>query len=222
MNTQFLTPDVLRLIGRKIAVPLAMLVLVGSLIHYFTGELEQDNVQLQLTIDALDWSIGEITQRIATIDQELGVIREKGRRYDQILLTGFAAPQQRLHANQLIEELSRKHQLGAVSYNFNPEIIKEVRGESGVDFVISQTDVSIDMAGYTDYDIFGFVAEFAQRLEGQVQILSLQVTRNSEITEELLRQVAIGSMNRVFSGTLRLRWNNVDTVSPEIVEQEPL
>lgn len=220
MNTQILTPDVLRLIARKMAVPLVLLVLVGGGVHYLTGEMERENVQLQFVIASMDYDISQITERIATIDQELGVIREKGRRYDEILLTGFAAPQQRLRANQLVEELSRKHHLAEVTYNFNPETVHELRGESGVDFLLSQTDVTIDIKGYTDYDITGFVAEFAQRLEGQVQIYSLRVIRNSEITDELVQQIAIGATDSVFSGALRLQWNNVSTVAPEISEEE--
>ncbi|MDA0221444.1 MAG: hypothetical protein O3B22_18025 [Proteobacteria bacterium] len=107
-----------------------------------------------------------------------------------------------------------------MTYNFNPETVHELRGESGVDFLLSQTDVTIDIKGYTDYDITGFVAEFAQRLEGQVQIYSLRVIRNSEITDELVQQIAIGATDSVFSGALRLEWNNVSTVAAETGGEE--
>ena len=220
MNPQFLTPEILQLIVRKAAIPLALLLLFGGAIHYLNGELELENERLRFAIDATDYDITETNQRIATIDEELGVIREKGRRYDQILLTGFAQPQDRLVANQLIEELSRKHELAALTYSFNPEMLSDLHGESGVDFQLAQTEISIDMKAHTDYDIAGFAADFVRRLEGQVQISSFIVTRNEPVTLEMVQRIAAGASGGGFSGTLRLYWNNVTTVSSVEEEQQ--
>ncbi len=220
MNPQYLTPEILRLVARKIMVPLALLLLFGGGIYYLKGELEDDNARLQFAIDATEWDITETDQRIATIDEELGVIREKGRRYDQILLTGFAEPQDRLMANQLIEELSRTHDLAALTYSFNPEVVRELRGESGVDFLLSQTEISIDLKAHTDYDIAAFTADFVSRLQGQVQINSLAITRNEPVSAESIQRIASGASGGGFSGTLRLNWNNARTVPQDDGSQE--
>lgn len=215
MNPQYLTPEILRLAARKIMVPLALLLVLGGGIYYAIGELEQENARLQFAIDATDWDITETEQRIATIDEELGVIREKGRRYDEILSTGFTEPQDRLVANQLIDELSRKHQLAALTYAFNPELVRELSGESGVQYLLSQTDISIDLKAHTDYDIAGFTADFVRRLEGQVQIGSLVISRNEPVSVESVQRIASGGSSGGFTGTLRLIWNNARTVSQD-------
>ena len=217
MNPQYLTPEILRLMARKIMVPLALV--FGGGIYYAIGELEEKNARLQFAIDARDWDITETDQRIATIDEELGVIREKGRRYDQILLTGFVEPQDRLLANQLVEELSRKHQLAALTYSFNPELVREVNGESGVQYLLSRTEISIDLKAYTDYDVAGFTADFVRSLEGQVQIESMSISRNEPITSESIQRVATDASTGSFTGTLRLSWNNARTVTPDEEDQ---
>lgn len=215
MNPQYLTPEILRLVARKIMVPLMVLLLLGGGIYYFNDELEQENVRLKFAIDATDWDISETEQRIATIDEELGVIREKGRRYDQILAAGFTQPQDRLVANQLIEQLSRKHQLAALTYAFIPEVVRDLSGESGVDFLLSQTEISIDLTAHTDYDIAGFTADFVRSLEGQVQIPSFSISRNEPVLPESIQRVATGASSGSFTGTLNLIWNNASTVITE-------
>jgi hypothetical protein len=219
VNPQYLTPEILRLMARKIMVPLALVLVFGGGIYYAIGELEEKNARLQFAIDARDWDITETDQRIATIDEELGVIREKGRRYDQILLTGFVEPQDRLLANQLVEELSRKHQLAALTYSFNPELVREVNGESGVQYLLSRTEISIDLKAYTDYDVAGFTADFVRSLEGQVQIESMSISRNEPITSESIQRVATDASTGSFTGTLRLSWNNARTVTPDEEDQ---
>lgn len=209
MNPQLLTPDLLRLIARKAAVPLAILLVIGAAIHYLNGELEADNVQLRFAIAAVEWDIDQTNERIATIDEELGVIREKGRRYDQILLTGFTRVQDRLEANRLIEQLSQEHGVVTLAYSFEPESISRVQGRNGVDFQLSQTDISLEITAHSDYAISGFAADFVRRLEGQVQIETFVVTRRDEITDEMIRRIAEGATSGSFFGTLRLNWNNV-------------
>lgn len=209
MNLQMLTPEVLRLVGRKAVAPLGIMAAVGGAIYYLTGELEQDIVQLRFAIDATSFEIQETNDRIATIDQELGVIREKGRRYDQILLTGFTQPQNRLDANQLIDELSRRHDIVTLNYTFEPEAIVEHRGVHGVEFDVATTEVGIEMQAYADYNLMGFAAEFIHRLDGQVQVDSFTIQRNEMITPDLMERIASGGVTGVFVGTLRLNWNNV-------------
>lgn len=220
MNPQLLTPDVLNLVMRKAMVPLAMLLVIGGAIYYFNGELEADNVQLRFAIEATDWDIAETNERIATIDEELGVIREKGRRYDQILLTGFTRAQDRLAANQLIERLSHEHGIVTLTYGFEPETISLIQGRNDVDFELSQTEISLEITAHTDYAISGFVADFARSLEGQVQISAFTVLRKEEITDEMMRRIAEGAPSGSFFGALRLKWNNVSASHPDDEEAD--
>lgn len=220
MNFQLLTPEVMRLIGRKILAPLGIMAVVWGAIYYLTGELEQDIIQLRFAIDATNWEIQETNDRIATIDEELGVIREKGRQYDQILLTGFTQPQSRLDANQLIDGLSRKHGIVTLSYTFEPEAVTQHRGFNGVEFDLATTEISIEMQAFADYDLLGFAAEFVHLLEGQVQIDSLTITRNEMISPDLMDRIATGGVTGVFVGTLRLNWNNVVTHAADTGEED--
>lgn len=211
MNQQFLTPELIKLVARKAMVPLALLVVVGGAIHYATSEFEQDNLQLGFAIGAAEWEISETVERIATIDQELGIIREKGRRYDQILQTGFIEPQNRLFANQLLEELSEKYEIESLTYSFEPARVTEARGLNGIEFDVMRTEISMEISAHADSDIAGFVAEFVYRLQGQVQILALDVARKEPITNELMQRIAARGAAGAFAGTLSLIWNNADT-----------
>lgn len=220
MNVQLLTPELLRLIARKAMVPLAIMVVLGSAIYYFNDEFDQSNVQRGFVIDAANWEIAEINERIASIDLELGVIREKGRRYDQILQTGFTLPQSRLEANGLLEELSAKYDIESLAYSFEPASLTELTGRNGVEFDLAKTEIAMEIAAHTDFDIAGFVAEFVDRLPGQMQIRSFSIVRKEPITNQLMQRIAARGAAGAFFGIVRLNWNNVSTDHPDWVQGE--
>ena len=100
-----------------------------------------------------------------------------------------------------------------------PELVREVNGESGVQYLLSRTEISIDLKAYTDYDVAGFTADFVRSLEGQVQIESMSISRNEPITSESIQRVATDASTGSFTGTLRLSWNNARTVTPDEEDQ---
>jgi hypothetical protein len=177
-------------------------------------------VQVQFQIDALQWEISETENRIANISEELNVIRAKGQRYDEILLTGFREPQDRLAASQLVEELAVKHELTLLNYGLEPEAVSEINTPSEVAFVLSQTTIRIEMQGYTDYDLTGFAADFIESLQGQVQVKGFELERKNAINDELMLRIASGASSGAFSGSLLVTWNNVDVRPPPDESEE--
>ena len=215
MNLQHMTPEMLNIVARKAMIPLAVMVVVGGGVLFAADEIALSNDGLRFEIDAIEWQIEENSDRIANIEAEVSTIKEKSRQYDEISEAGFFAEQERLKATQLLEQLAREHGLTKLNFKFEPQTARLVEGESDATFELVQTQIVIEAAALTDYDVLGFAAEFAYRLEGQVQMPVFSLKRMVEIDDTTLTEISRGALTIVFDSLVEINWNNVRTVAPE-------
>ena len=215
MNLQHMTPELLNIVAKKAMIPLAVMVVIGGGVLYAADLIAQSNDGLRFEIDAIEWQIDENTDRIANIEAEVSTIRDKSRQYDEITEAGFFGEQERLSATQLLERLAREHDLTKLNFKFEPQTAQIVEGESDAKFELIQTQIAIEAAALTDYDVMGFVAEFAYRLEGQVQVPVFTLKRMATVDDAALTEISRGAMTLVFDSVLEISWNNLRSVSPE-------
>ena len=215
MNLQHMTPELLNIVAKKAMIPLAVMVVIGGGVLYAADLIAQSNDGLRFEIDAIEWQIDENTDRIANIEAEVSTIRDKSRQYDEITEAGFFGEQERLSATQLLERLAREHDLTKLNFKFEPQTAQIVEGESDAKFELIQTQIAIEAAALTDYDVMGFVAEFAYRLEGQVQVPVFTLKRMATVDDAALTEISRGAMTLVFDSVLEISWNNLRSVSSE-------
>ena len=215
MMLQNLTPEMLNVVAKKAMLPLAILVVIGGGIIYLTDSLTQTNQRLEFQIDSYAWSIEENRDRIANIEEEFSVIKEKSRRYNEIDEIGFIGQQERLAAAELLETLGRKYNLLDLTFTFEPELVQPYVGESGTEFNLVKTLAVVTLGGLADYDLMGFMAEFLQSLGGQVQVNAMVLQKTEDIDDLLLFSLAAGNGSPLFEGSLKITWNNIVRVDPE-------
>jgi hypothetical protein len=212
MNLQYMAPTILRAAARRLIVPSIVLVAVGAMVVYATVDIEAENRRKLSEIGSMVWQIDEIDVRIANLARDLNVIRTQGRRYTEIRDSGFIGEQNRLRAAQLLEELGPKYGLSYLRYDFMPQSSEVVEGAERTTFHLVHTDIALDVASLTDTQLLGFVAEFTDRLNGQVQVRLLKIRRGAEISTDLLDQIASGDRPSLFEAKIQLTWNNVTVI----------
>ena len=204
MNLRYLAPPILNLIARRLIVPTIVLVGFGAVIIHLTEEIEAENQHKLIEIGSMVWKIDEIDSRIADLAKELNVIRTQGQRYAEVQESGFVGEQSRLRAAQLLEELGPKYGLSLLHYDFMPQVTGEIQGEEGTTFHLVRTEVTLNVKSLTDTQLLGFIAEFTDRLDGQVQVRVLNVLRGAEVSEDLLEQIAAGNRPALFEADIQL------------------
>jgi hypothetical protein len=215
VNLHDLTPALLRTVAHRLIIPAVVLLIVGGIIVYATVRIAADNRRLLADIGPMLWQVDKIDARITGLAKDLNVIRTQGRHYDEIRESGFVGEQSRLRAAQLLEELGPKYGLTTLRYDFMPQVTELATGEEGTEFRLIRTDISLDIEAMTDTQLLGFVAEFSERLSGQVQVRFLEVERALDVTSEVLEQIAAGERPALFQAQVRLTWNNVTVVVDE-------
>jgi len=212
MNLQYMAPKILRAAARRLIVPSIVLVAVGAIIVYATVEIEAENRRKLADIGSMVWQIDEIDARIANLARDLNVIRTQGQRYAQIRDSGFIGEQSRLRAAQLLEELGPKYGLSYLRYDFMPQADEVIEGAERTRFHLVHTEIALDVASLTDTQLLGFIAEFTDRLSGQVQVRLLKIRRGAEVSGDLLEQIASGDRPSLFEAEIQLTWNNVTII----------
>jgi hypothetical protein len=212
MNLHYVTPTTLRAVARRLIGPAVVLVVLGGFIIYLTVKIDSENETKLGQIGTMLWQIDEIDTRIANLAKDLNVVRTLGQRYGEIEESGFVGEQSRLRAAQLLEELGPKYDLSVLRYDFMPQVADDVHGEQGTEFHLASTEIALDVKSVTDTQLLGFVAEFTDRLGGQVQVRKLQVQRTADISDAILEDIASGERPELFSGEILLTWNNVTIV----------
>ncbi len=213
MNLNYLTPQVLKAIARRLIIPMIVLIVVGGAVVHYSSEIEAQNQQKLIEIGSLEWEIEELDERIGELKDEIAVVQAQGERYETIVANGFLTEQSRLRAAQLLEELGPKYGLVFLGYDFRPEMVEEIQGEDGTDLLLTRTEIGLEIRSLTDTQILGFIAEFISRLDGQVQVDAMNVRRVSDISDGLLDQIVAGERVAVFEGTLSINWNNAVVVA---------
>ncbi|MEM7120130.1 MAG: hypothetical protein AAF563_02560 [Pseudomonadota bacterium] len=213
MNLNYLTPQVLKAIARRLIIPVIVLIVVGGAVVHYSSEIEAQNQQKLIEIGSLEWEIEELDERIGELKDEIAVVQAQGERYETIVANGFLTEQSRLRAAQLLEELGPKYGLVFLGYDFQPEMVEEIKGEDGTELLLTRTEIGLEVRSLTDTQILGFIAEFISRLDGQVQVDAMNVRRISEISDALLDQIVAGERVAVFEGTLSINWNNAVVVA---------
>lgn len=209
MNLNYLTPQVLKAVARRLIIPMIVLIVVGGAVVHYSSEIEAENQQRLIEIGSLEWELEQFDERIAELEDEIAVVQAQGARYETIVANGFLTEQSRLRAAQLLEELGPKYGLVFLGYDFRPEAVEEIRGDDGTDLRLTRTEIGLEIRSLTDTQILGFIAEFVSRLDGQVQVDAMNVRRISDISDALLDQIVAGQRVAVFEGTLSISWNNV-------------
>ena len=215
MMVHYLSPSVLRVVACKLIAPAIVLITVVASILYVTYDIKTENDQKLTEIGSMLWKFDEIDARIANLARELNVVRTQGQRYNQVTSSGFVGEQNRLRAAQLLEELGPKYDLAFLGYDFSPETISEVRGEEDTTFRLAQTVIELDIKSLTDTQLLAFVAEFTDRLDGQIQVRRMEIWRQSDISASLLDEIAAGGVPALFQADIRLTWNNVTVIVDE-------
>ena len=213
MNLNYLTPQVLKAIARRLIIPMIVLIVVGGAVVHYSSEIEAQNQQKLIEIGSLEWDIEQLNERIGELKDEIAVVQAQGERYEAIVASGFLTQQSRLRAAQLLEELGPKYGLVFLGYDFRPEMVEEIQGDDGTDLLLTRTEIGLEIRSLTDTQILGFIAEFISRLEGQVQVDAMNVRRVSDISDALLDQIVAGERVAVFEGTLSINWNNATVIA---------
>ncbi len=215
MMMHYTSPTVLRVVGLKLIAPAIVLIAVVVAIGYVTQDIEAENERKLTEIGSMLWEFDEIDTRIVTLARELNVIRTQGQRYEQVTASGFVSEQSRLRAAQLLEELGPKYALSFLGYNFDSETVSQVLGEEDTAFRLAQTTIELEIKSLTDTQLFAFVAEFTDRLDGQIQVRRMKIWRQTDISTSLLGEIAAGGEPALFQAEIQLTWNNVTVIVDE-------
>ncbi|SDF75236.1 hypothetical protein SAMN05216241_102227 [Limimonas halophila] len=191
---------------RRLAVPVGSLVLVLAAVTLATSELTArlerlDRRIAQVERDTAD-KVGKIRRKRAGLD----FVRAHRDSHRAAREAGFLAPQDRLAAGDLLEQLAVETDLNSVDYTFAAARRAPLgRGDDGP--ALAATPLDIQVQASFDQDIFAFLDKLRDQLPGYVVLRqgSMQRVLARDLADAPADLAANGRPN-VVSATLSLAW----------------
>lgn len=131
-------------------------------------------------------------------------------KFEALKKQGFVGPQDRLNAARILESLRVKHRISGLEYQIDPvETLSLLRQPENTGEMISVSEISMSMLGFTDGDIRDFINAVARDLPGHVSITEVELEKLSAPDDALLAQIRSGGGKELVRGSLKLLWQAV-------------
>jgi len=199
-------------LGRAIAKfgrPLVLVAVLAALLTGLFGYIEPLRTDLASEVNALQREARNLRDRLRNLANEVEALERNREQYEKLLEHGFVAPQDRLRAARILDELRETYRLSTINYEITPEqvINDPVARNSG--FEIVSTTVSVTMQGFLDTDLVRLAHAVVTAMPGQITLRSLSLRRSGAVTRDGLIAISRGNPAALVDGKLNFSWRTL-------------
>jgi len=151
---------------RRLALPVGALALVLAVLTIVTSELTARLAATGARIDELQRDTAATVRDIRRTRAGLAFVRDHRGTYDRAREAGFRAPQDRLAAGNILEQLAVETDLNRMEYTFDAARRAPLGNAGEGAPALVATPLSIEARAAFDRDIFAFVDELRDELPG--------------------------------------------------------
>lgn len=170
------------------------------------------SAQSKIDLQGLDGQISTRRQEIAGIQGEIERFSAQKDQFNELHKMGFFSSQDRIMARAKFDELrtlsrilSAKYKIDQATYETNEQIAK-------AGHVILKSAVTVGLEAISDVDIYRFLYLLDSAFPGHAAVESLKLTKTTDVTQALLRQIGNGVAAPLVTGEMEFVWR---TVLPE-------
>jgi hypothetical protein len=156
--------------------------------------------------DHLTSMMQDLSQQRADAIEDQAYIREHQTTFETLLEEGLLAPQDRLEAARLLEQLGRRYRLNDVRYSFSPQRAAPLGPGRLAQTTLLTTEVTIEMSAVLDLDLLRFARAVRAHLPGDVQVTGFGLERRGDPGPDLLARLRAGQRVDLVTGHLELEW----------------
>jgi hypothetical protein len=184
-------------------------VALGALVY---GVTIPGSAQAKTDLQALEGRISTRRQELDGIRGEIERFSAQKDQFGELQKMGFFSSQDRILARAKFDELralsrilTAKYKIDQATYETNEQIAK-------AGHVILKSSVTMGLEAIDDLDIYRLLYLLDSAFPGHAAVESLKITKTTDVTQALLRQIGNGIPSPIVKGELTFVWR---TVLPE-------
>lgn len=194
----------------RIGILLVELVIAGTLYVLIDGKKKQQS-------ERLDWLVNDIQKSKSNLSR----LKSRAKEYSEAIVIWDNTPEHKRSlvgirinpAKELLEELSDTYRFSKTNITFS----KPAQEDSDLDrptVAIISSDISMTFNAITDEQVFRFIETLDKRSPGMIQLKSISLNLDGEITKDLLEAIAAGERPELVRGSINMVWRNLKYTGP--------
>ena len=109
-------------------------------------------------------------------------------------------------AKKLLDRLKEEYLLSSLSLTLTPTVEIKDSPVSTKTATLVSSEVTLRFDGMSDEQIFSFVNAISKEFTGYLRFTRFELTRNKEVTTDVLRSIGKGERPALVSGELSFKW----------------
>lgn len=143
--------------------------------------------------------------------RDLMVQKERNKtdreKYAQLQREGFLGEQDRLTAARILDDLRSRHRISSLDYQIEPvSSVSIARPQETGGLHLSESKISLNLRGFLDRDLNGFITGMMRDMPGHVTVKSVNITKLAAPDPRLLVRVGRGDDAALVAGAVELSW----------------
>lgn len=197
----------MKAVGATKILSIVILAVVSGLIFLYTFQyLKPDLLKKTRSLQANDAEIGKMVTDLNDLKSGLEKFETQKQDFETIQKLGFFDSQNRVEAKTRIDIVQRESRLINAKYTIRPaeNLSNDKVKEAG--YKLLSTGIDFDLEAIEDADIYKFIYLLNYGFPGQIVIDGLDMSRDIEITQPLLRKIGVGQVEPIIKGRMNVRW----------------
>lgn len=143
------------------------------------------------------------------IRSERGQIQERKAQFEDLKAAGFFNDQNRVDAQKRIQEIQKFTKVLAAEYTVNPAEIEKNDFVSETGHVLIDSLINMNVDALDDLDLYALVYWMENAFPGHVSVRSVEIKRNFDVNDTILREIGTGAQPAVMKGVLQFDWRSM-------------
>jgi hypothetical protein len=204
----------------RILLIVILLALVGATWAYATYVVVPQREAAERNYNGLKSQVTARIEEIRKLKEEYAILQNQLRNYKVIEARGFFNDQNRVDAQKKFDDLQSLSGLLKASYTISRGELIEDPEAAKANYVVLKSPIKVDMEALDDVDVYNFIKLVVERYPGAIDLTSLKVDRDEDVSSAVLRQIGAGKPNKMITANINFMWRTM--ASRTLVDQEQL
>lgn len=180
-------------------------VLAGFIYMYAIPQQEKTDI----TVRTLRNKVAGVRSDIGRIAIEFEQLEKEQDKFDKLKASGFFSLQDRSHAKDILTDIQKESKVISAVANIKSGYVDNDKDAQRANYVVLLSPIEIDITAFDDADVYRYLELARERFPGYLGIEDITITRQKDITPELLRAIASGANPELIKAKVVLIWHTM-------------
>lgn len=198
------------ILGPRQILTILVLVALNAVVGLLTyGYLVPSKTETEAVVAQTQSETEARRSEVLKLQNEFAQLEKDVTRYKELEARGFFSDQNRVLAKDMMDRMQQMSGLLKAKYIISSgEVVGDPAiAESGYSIINSPIDVEIE--ALDDMDVYSFLALLKKSFPGSVTVTDIEVSREVDLTQPLLRQIGSGVPFALVKSKVKFNWRTI-------------